>query len=125
MITSDFSQGVELVEITTVILVFRAFPIKNSQAKSPGRACTTVAPGYGSAIYTSNIILATFYSKERFKRIFVSPVKRISRLVYEKRTGAEMRHAITSGIVTGDAPVSYWSVCSPVPSNSPRGLCKI
>ena len=27
-----------------------------------------------------------------------------------KRTGAEMCPAIVSGIVTGDAPVSYWPV---------------
>ena len=27
---------------------------------------------------------------------------------YEKETGAKMRSAIDSGIVTGDAPVSYW-----------------
>ena len=30
----------------------------------------------------------------------------------EKGTGAEIRHAIVSGIVTGDAPVSYWSIFS-------------
>ena len=27
---------------------------------------------------------------------------------YEKETGTKMRHAIVSGILTGDAPVSYW-----------------
>ena len=27
---------------------------------------------------------------------------------YEKETGTKMRLAIVSGIVTGDAPVSYW-----------------
>ena len=26
----------------------------------------------------------------------------------EKRTGAEMPHAIVSGIVAGEAPISYW-----------------
>ena len=31
---------------------------------------------------------------------------------YEKGTGAKMLPAIVSGIVTGDAPVSYWSIFS-------------
>ena len=38
--------------------------------------------------------------------------------------GAEMCPAIVSGIVTGDASVSYWPILSLVPSNSPRRLCK-
>ena len=35
----------------------------------------------------------------------------------EKGTGAEVRPVIVSGIVTGDASVSYWLILSPVPSN--------
>lgn len=35
-----------------------------------------------------------------------------------------MRPAIVSGIAIGDAPVSYWPIFSPVPSNSPISLCK-
>ena len=42
----------------------------------------------------------------------------------EKRTGAKMRGAIVSGIATGDAPVSYWSIFLIVLSNSPKSLCK-
>ena len=38
--------------------------------------------------------------------------------------GAEICPAIASGIVTGDASVSYWPILFFVPSNSPRGLCK-
>ena len=39
-------------------------------------------------------------------------------------TGAEVRPAIVSGIVTGDVPVSYWPIFFlPVPCNSPRSLC--
>ena len=34
----------------------------------------------------------------------------------------ELTFAKTSGIVTGDALVSYWPVFPPVPSNSPRNL---
>ena len=41
-----------------------------------------------------------------------------------ERHGAEMCPAIASGMVTGDAPVSYWPILSFVPSNSPRRLCK-
>ena len=33
-----------------------------------------------------------------------------------------MRPAIVSGNVIGDAPVSYWPIFFPVPSNSPRSL---
>ena len=33
-----------------------------------------------------------------------------------------MRPAIACGIVTWDAPVSYWSMFFPVPYNSPRSL---
>ena len=41
------------------------------------------------------------------------------------RTGAEICPAVVSGIVTGDAPVSYWSIFFPVPSNSLRSLRKL
>ena len=41
-----------------------------------------------------------------------------------KGTGAEMRPAIVSGIVTENAPVSYWPIIFPVPSNSLRSLCE-
>ena len=40
----------------------------------------------------------------------------------ERATGAEMRPAIVSGIVTRNAPVRYWLIFSPVPSNSPGNL---
>ena len=42
----------------------------------------------------------------------------------EKGTGAEMRPAVVSGIVNRDVPVSYWPMFFPVPSNSPKSLCK-
>ena len=43
----------------------------------------------------------------------------------EKGTGAEMRPAIVSGIVTGDVSVSYWPIFFfSVLSNSPRSLCE-
>ena len=42
----------------------------------------------------------------------------------EKRTGAAMRPPIVSEIVLGHAPVSYWPIILPVPSNSPRRLCE-
>ena len=34
-----------------------------------------------------------------------------------------MSPAVVSGIVTGDASVSYWPIFFPVASNSPRRLC--
>ena len=40
----------------------------------------------------------------------------------EKETGAEMRAAIVSGIVTGDAPFSCWPMFLLDPSNSSRSL---
>ena len=40
----------------------------------------------------------------------------------DKGSGAEMRPAIVSGIVTQDAPFSYWPIFFPVPSNNPRSL---
>ena len=43
----------------------------------------------------------------------------------EKGHGAEMRPAIVSGIVTGNAKVSYWPVLLLVPSNSPRSLYEL
>ena len=42
---------------------------------------------------------------------------------HEMRTRAEMRPAVVSGTVTGDAPISQWSFF-PVPSNSPRIHCE-
>ena len=41
-----------------------------------------------------------------------------------KRTGAEMRPAVVSGIVTGGVPVSYWLIFSLVSCNYPRSLCE-
>ena len=41
-----------------------------------------------------------------------------------KESGAEMRPKIVSDIVTGEAPISYWPICFPVPDNSPRSLCE-
>ena len=38
----------------------------------------------------------------------------------ENETGAETQPAV----VSGNAPVSYWSIFPPVPSNSPRSLCE-
>ena len=40
----------------------------------------------------------------------------------DKKTGAEMRPAIVSGIVIGDAPVTLLANFFPVPCNSPRSL---
>ena len=40
----------------------------------------------------------------------------------KKKTGAEMRSAIVSGIATRDAPVSSWPIFFPAPGNSPRSL---
>ena len=42
---------------------------------------------------------------------------------YEKGTGAKKRPASVSGIVTGDATVSYWSIIFPttVPEVSAKG----
>ena len=46
----------------------------------------------------------------------IIPLKKaIGQFRNEKRTGAEMRPAIVSGSVTGDAAVSYWSVPEIVP----------
>ena len=42
----------------------------------------------------------------------------------EKGKGVEMCPAIVFGMVTGDAPTSYWSYFFSVPSNSPRSLCE-
>ena len=46
------------------------------------------------------------------------------RPLHVEGTGAEMRPAMVSGIVTGDAPVSYWPIFSPVPRERPRSLCE-
>ena len=40
------------------------------------------------------------------------PVFPIATLETTKQTGAKMRPAIVSGIVIGDAPVSYWPIFS-------------
>ena len=42
----------------------------------------------------------------------------------EKGPRAEISDAIASGIVTGDAPLSYWPIFFRVPSNNPRTLCE-
>ena len=35
----------------------------------------------------------------------------------------ELTFAKTSGIFTGDSPVSYWPIFSPIPRSIPRSLC--
>ena len=35
-------------------------------------------------------------------------------LRHDKETGADLRPAVVSGIITGDAPVNYWPIFSPV-----------
>lgn len=42
-----------------------------------------------------------------------SDILRIRQFENEKGTGAEMRSAIVSGVVTGDAQVSYWPILFP------------
>ena len=46
----------------------------------------------------------------------------IRHLGNENRTGAEMCPANVSGIATGDAPISYWSICFFVSNISPSSL---
>ena len=48
----------------------------------------------------------------------------ICHFITEKGTGAEICPAIVSGIVTGDAAISYWAIFSLVPSDSPRSPCE-
>ena len=43
----------------------------------------------------------------------------------EKRTGAEMRPEIASGIVTGHVPVSYWLIFYPVLVTVPEVFAKV
>ena len=65
-------------------------------------------------------------SNERYCNVIIFSFKLKNLPVYllchfrnEKGTGAEMRSPIVSGIVTRNAPVSYWLFFSPVPSSSP------
>ena len=43
----------------------------------------------------------------------------------EKGTGAETRPEIVSGIVTGDAQVSYWPIIFAVSSNIPEVFANV
>ena len=78
------------------------------------------------ACLANAFIASTDYNFVQQQKIFNCPIN-FSLLFYysaliirhvsiEKGTGAEMRPVIVSGIVTNDAPVSYWSIFS-VPSN--------
>ena len=46
----------------------------------------------------------------------------IRHLRNERGTGDELCPASVSGVVTEHAPVSYWPIFFPVPSNGPRSL---
>ena len=72
-----------------------------------------------------------FGSKFSSNRLGLPPFSRTSAKKYllnsqlatsetENETGAETQPAVGSG----NAPVSYWSIFPPVPSNSPRSLCE-
>ena len=50
-------------------------------------------------------------------------LKTIRHFKSEWGTGAELRPEIVSWIVTDDAPVSYWPICSLFPVTL-RGLCE-
>ena len=50
-------------------------------------------------------------------------LKTIRHFKSEWGAGAELRPEIVSWIVTDDAPVSYWPICSLFPV-TPRGLCE-
>ena len=52
--------------------------------------------------------------------LFVS----IHHFINKKGTGAEMRPASVSGIVTGDATISYWPVFLPFPVTLPDVFAK-
>jgi len=46
-------------------------------------------------------------------------------MAFSEENWAELAFAKASGIVTWDAPVSYWPILFlPVASNSPRSLCE-
>lgn len=45
-------------------------------------------------------------------------------LRHDKDTGADLRPAVVSGIITGDAPVNYWPIFSPVLCKGARILCE-
>ena len=68
-----------------------------------------------------NQTFVNFLNLAYIKILLSSAIRHFSN---EKGTGTEMRPAIVSGLVTGDAPISYWPIFYPVPSNSPRSLCK-
>ena len=46
----------------------------------------------------------------------------ICHFITEKGTGAEICLAIVSGIITGDAAISYWPILFLFPRDSPRSL---
>ena len=48
----------------------------------------------------------------------------ICHFITERGTGAEICPAIVSGIVTGDAAISYWPIFSLVLRDSPTSLCE-
>ena len=54
--------------------------------------------------------LPNLHLREHYDIFLVWPTRQLR---IEKGTGAEMRPAIASGIVTRDAPVSYWSTTVP------------
>ena len=45
-------------------------------------------------------------------------------LRHDKETGADLRSAVVSGIITGDAPVNYWPIFSAVLCKGPTILCE-
>ena len=72
----------------------------------------------------SQILLHNLYNQLNltlFSCIFVFPsIRQEGRR--QRGTGAELRPALVSGNVTGDDPVSYWSIFFVVPGNGPRSL---
>ena len=82
--------------------------------------------------FSTFLTLLTKVSSKRFQRAAYYQPSSFFELVLllfirhfrnERGIGAEIRPAIVSGIATGDALVSYSSVFSLVPSNSPSSLC--
>ena len=62
------------------------------------------------------------YDLSKKRKVVPGPL--IVGTVEKRAPGAEMRAAIVPGMVTRDAPVSYWPIFFLVLSKSSRSLCK-
>ena len=87
------------------------------RAESNPKVSSTVAKGFDRkpAWYSISKYRKKTYNEQKYQERELIPEKLVHHFRDEKETGAEIRRASVSGIITEDVPISYWPIFLPPP----------